>query len=432
MKFFRKQTNWSTLALLSIVPFVPGVSYAMAPELTSVMPYVDQANAAAQGAMSKCAGAPPSAMAQCTSCANHLTGTAVAGLPKIKEIVGKYTAATVAGTTSVAQTGKTSAATGSQLGQTVGAEGATDTGSQSNAAREALAKEAQSIFADCDKKAVDSVCNGALNQDDAQKVSDACSSGSRDSGAVAQANGKAGSTLGEMAGALGQAAQALGPLMQQMMQGQGAGAGSSNPYGSTVSKPAPLASAKLSASNPAAGGSVGFGSGASTGVDGTNAASGYAPAYQARSFEAEPTLASSLGGSDPGSTGGASSGGVSTTGASSMGGAGSFGSKDSSGASKMGEKNAGIMDPNNFEMPSGGSSGGRPFLGLKSKSASLEDSASGADTSSSFASELGLDEEGRDLASTDQLGSDIHGEESGTLFDAIRSKYSEIKKRGNI
>lgn len=434
MKFFRKQTNWSTLALLSIVPFVPGLAFGSI-ELLPAKGHAENAKNSATNAANYCPSVPvmpdPSLKTKCEVCARGLQD-AVSGLSNIEAIIGEYQAATVAGTSSVAGQQALGTATGAQKTQTVGAQGATGVGSQSNAARAQIAGKAADEFKQCLEKAQKAQCDGAPNSAAVTEVSQACTAGQNQAGKVVADNSKAGSTLGEMAGALGQAAQALGPLMQQMMQGQGAGAGSSNPYGSTVSKPAPLASAKLSASNPAAGGSVGFGSGASTGVDGSSAASGYAPAYQARSFEAEPTLASSLGGSDPGSTGGASSGGVSTTGASSMGGAGNFGSKDSSGASKMGEKNAGIMDPNNFEMPSGGSSGGRPFLGLKSKSLSMDDGSSGTDTSSSFASELGLDEEGRDLASTDQLGSDIHGEESGTLFDAIRSKYSEIKKRGNI
>lgn len=430
MKFFRKQTNWSTLALLSIVPLVPGVSFAMTPELNSVLPALNNAKQAAENSQA-CPGTPTD-QPGCQACTQHLSNVFNQLDKSVAGAIQAYSGATAAGVTSAAQTGAAATVVGAQKTQTTGAEITSGNGSQSNAARAKIAKDAAAAFQKCQSEATGGACASAKNIQSAQQVAEACGQGAGQASTVAEANGKAGSTLGEMAGALGQAAQALGPLMQQMMQGQAAGADPSNPYGSTVSKPAPLASAKLSASNPAAGGSVGFGSGASTGMEGANAASGYAPAYQARSFQAEPTLASSLGGSDPGSTGSAGSGGASSTGASSMGGAGGFGSKDSSGASKMGEKGSGILDPNNFEMPSGGSSGGRPFLGLKSKSLSMDDGSSGVDTSSSFANELGLDEEGRDLASTDELGSDIHGEESGTLFDAIRSKYSEIKKRGNI
>lgn len=429
MRFLKKHTNWSSLALLSILPLVPQTAKGVELEPTRVQ--ASNAEAAAQNAADYCKALTGPTRQPCESCAQDLQA-AVNGLKQnVDKILESYIATTAAGTTSVAQQGSKATAIGSQHTQTTGAGGATGTGSQSNAARAKLASNAEKLFGDCVEKASNSSCNGAPNSAAAGEVKQFCTAGQQKSSEVAQANSKAGSSLGEMASALGQAAQALGPLMQQMMQGQGAGAGSSDPYGSSVSKPAPLASAKLSSSSPAAGGSVGFGSGSSTGVNGTNSASGYAPAYQARSFEAEP-LGSSLSGSDSASLGSSGGGGtVSSSGASTMGGGG-FGSKDSSGASKMAEAGNGILDPNNFEMPAGGSSGGRPFLGLKSKSAGLEDSSGGVDTSSSFSSELGLDDEGRDLASTDQLGSDIHGEESGTLFDAIRSKYSEIKKRGNI
>jgi hypothetical protein len=427
MRTLWKNLGWGLIPVLALAPLS---GYSL--ELNAVQSAVSNAKQAADGSQA-CPSQLPNDISQCQLCTNHLIQT----YNKLKEDVDKamvaYGGSTVAGGAAVGAAADKGLAQAGQKTQTSGGQGVKNSGNQGQQARAASAGSAAQAFKDCAGTAEGGACSGAKNSNFATQLKDACSQGDQIAEAVKKEKEASGSSMGDMASMLGQAAQALGPLAQMLAgQQQTPTTTPSSTSPSSVSKPAQVSSAKLSdGSSTLAGGAVDFGGGATTEVaKGTNAASGYAPGFEAQNFAPDPSLAEALGGTNPGSTGGG--GAFSASGASSAG--GGFGGKsgDSSGASKMGDKTAGILDPGNFEIGGGGGGGGgKPFLGLKSKSSELADLTSG-DAGADVLGEGGFDEGGRDLASSDQLGSDIHSEDGGTLFDAVRSKYSEIKKRGNI
>jgi hypothetical protein len=427
MSFNYKKIGILMVPILSLSP----LSSLGALELGMVKSVVSNVESMAGQASTPCVPSDPN-FASCNSCAEKLKSVSSDLKQSVDAALKSYNAGTGAGAVGVAVAG---------MGPSDAQKNSVNTGKNTNEvgkgaqdARAASSAQAAKAFERCQQDAKSACPGGVPNKQVADEISNECKNGQTVAGEVAKEKAASSGSLSDMAGMLGQAAQALGPLMQAMQKPPGASESGVPKTPSNISKPTPVAGSKLSdGATRAAGGAIGFGGGTGTSMDGAgaNAASGYASPYEARDFSADPNLAESLGGSDPGGKlGSAGSGGFSASGAGSSGGGG-FGSKDSSGASTMGEKPNAILDPGAFEVGAGGGgSSGKPFLGLKSKSLDLADLAGDAG-GSGVIGEGGFDEGGRDLASSDG-NSDIHSEEGGTLFEAIRMKYSEIKKRGNI
>lgn len=296
------------------------------------------------------------------------------------------------------------------------------------------------LVADAGKKCssdLKSSCNQATMAESdnsaAQKTLDACDQVSQNGDQIASEKAKSGGEMGD----LSQLASALGQALGAMKPKESSPSTPTTPNSGLSSQPttaAGLDGSKLdSALNPT-GASIG-----ALGTNGTALTDSKAGASKgtAGSSGSDPAIAASLGGSDygtglemmPGGSHGAA------TGASSGGYGGGSGS-GSSGASMMGSAkdaaaaaaaNAANSDMGAYEMPMGGG-GSKPFLGLKSKSV---DEASLDETAPGMLADLGVEEGERGLASTD-ANADIHPENEGNLFVVIRSKYAEIKKRGNI
>lgn len=377
-------------------------------------------------------------ISNCTTCKQSLEEAIKGVTDKYPGLVAKSKAAdakasTNAATTAAATTGKQDTSQGST--QNVKSGAVTGLNIKAGAATELSAAGKA-----CAKK-IEGSCQVPLAQDDITKVdkaTQACERIAKESAATAVEKTGSGMDMGQLAQLAGAAMQA----MQAMKPNAGAeSAAPSSLSQSTPTTPtiANAESSKLGGAGERIGSTVGFGgatnpSGASIagGPSSGTFASGLASPFGAQSFE--PELAESLGGSDPGSFGNASSPSV-ASGAGSPGGGGASG--DGSGSSRLGSAEeeaarAAALAAAESAYEIGGGGGGRPaFLGLKSKSGDLELGEEGA-AGDGVLGELGIDEEGDREVASDVGVNDIGDENGVTLFKVIHSKYAEIKKRGNI
>jgi hypothetical protein len=278
-------------------------------------------------------------------------------------------------------------------------------------------------------------CTGlaAADSQRARELLENCDRIAREAGAIAAEKTGQGIDMGQLAQLAGAAAQMMGAM--QPKGGAKPESGVSSAYSPTPVAQASPSTSGLGSGQDTLGTSAGFSNtnptGASLKNDGAGG-TGFAGPVASRSFE--PSLAAALGGTEFGAFDGAGNGIANTTPSQGAGGGGGFGS---SGASMMGDGKdpaAAAADALNrelagYELGAGGGGGGRPFLGLKSKSGDLGD-LGGDDLGNGLLGDLGLDDD-HEYASEGSYG-DIRGEDGVTLFRVIHSKYAEMKKRGSI
>jgi hypothetical protein len=298
--------------------------------------------------------------------------------------------------------------------------------------RAAIAKKLAFTAETCAEQ-IDSSCGQVSSNDksQAQNASKGCSQIQQGALAAAGERASEGMNMGQLGQLAQGAAQGLGALAGQ---GSGSGQQASGDTPSSISDPSPSGTSLGSSLATPSG--VAFDTttnpSAATTTDNPGATN-YASPTASQSTGWDPTVASSLAGTDTGATSGSSPSFAS----SSPSGSGATGPTSSSGASMMGAVNkAGAAAPGNGENNEVSLAGGgiKPFLGLKSHPDDLADLANDPNNNPDSLGGLTSDQEsadgGRELASV--AGSDIHAEDGSSIFQAIHTKYSEMKKRGGI
>ena len=361
--------------------------------------------------------------------------------------VGNDAASVAKGKSSMAQ--GQAAMTANQSSHQNTSSGVDKSGNQAQAERAANASNLGKQFGSCAKD-VEQACQGNIDEQDKQKgkeAKQACEEGAKASEAVAADKAGSGMDMSQLGQMASQLAQGLGSMMQKK-QGENSTPTPTDASAASVSTPETPAQANMEASK--IGGALQQAQAANfdnvngkTADVGTGAASvpGSSPKQVAasQSYDSGGNTGGGSGtaGSDPRGGGAGFAGGLGTSG----GGAGSGGG-NSSGASSYdpnaaaAKAAAGGQDANGAYEIAGGGSGSR-FLGLKGKNGDLTDldGALGTEAGGSgldLASLGNGDEAGRDLASGGEgQAADIHAD-SSSLFNVIRSKLVEIKKRGNI
>jgi hypothetical protein len=323
-------------------------------------------------------------------------------------------------------------------------------GKQAQAQRATNASGLGKQFSSCAQE-VEQACQGNIDDQDKQKgqeAKQACEEGAKASEAVAAEKSGSGMDMGQLGQMAQQLAQGLGSMMQKK-QGESStptptdssSSGLSTPAEATMASSKPngalqhAQSATFDGVNAAKVAEVGTnGTAFNNGAGGAGVLPAASQSYDSGGAGGSGSESSSYG-SDP--RGGGGFAGLGTSGGGAGGGGG-----NSSGASTFdpdaaaAKAAAGGQDANGaYEIGAGGGGGSR-FLGLKSKSGDLSDldgalggesGGAGLDLAS-----LGGGEEGRGPASEGEgQNADIHADGS-SLFNVVRSKLVEIKKRGNI
>ena len=383
----------------------------------------------------------------------------------------------------VASDGAANAGTGAALGAIQGASEARQDQKQIDASKsqaagnkgmnqkannsKAISQAGQNCAEDIKNQCQDGQQLAGEDQNNVKQAKNACEQLQKEGAANAAENAGKGMDMGQLGQMAQQLAQGLGSMMKGKEGGGDKGGATADPYQSSLSDPYSSASTTSAtevtpnASNIATPDSSKSLARATNGAlfDGVNAASNSSPigAIGANGAATDGVHANA-GSNTPGGNGmehygpdtaytagtnGGSGGGGSPSMAGGMGGSfGGGGSGDTSGASQFdpnaknaaGAGGAGASGDGNYEISQGG--GGRSFIGLKSKSAELGDldGALGGEGGSGGLDLASLgEEEGRDLASEGgEMAADIHADDGSSLFNVIRTKLVEIKKRGNI
>lgn len=379
---------------------------------------------------------------------------------KLRETFGNVDSAVAGGVTkdrsiAAAGTGITKnisgAANGKQDNSMNSENGVQNAGKQAQGERSANAKQVAAAFEKCKSDIQSSCQESQLGNSDKKPYSQAkqaCEEGAKESNAVAAEKAGSGMDMGQ----LGQMAQQLAQGLGSMMQKKGGEKENATPTDSSAASISAPPEATMGSSKPdgalqtaqsatfdnmdgAKVADIGKnGTAFSNGTNGTGAAPAASQSYD--SGGAGSSGESGTIGSDP-RGGGGMAGGLGASG----GGAGSGGGS-SSGASTFdpnaaaAKAAAGGQDANGAYEIAGGGSGSR-FLGLRSKSGDLSDLDGALGTESGGAgmdlASLGNDAGGdRGLASEGEAqNADIH-DDGSSLFNVVRSKLVEIKKRGNI
>ncbi|RZA05834.1 MAG: hypothetical protein EOP11_11855 [Proteobacteria bacterium] len=292
---------------------------------------------------------------------------------------------------------------------------------------------------------VEQACQGDIDQADKDKgkeAKQACEEGAKASEAVAADKAGSGMDMSKMGEMAGKAAEMLQQMMKKKEEGAKDAAAVADQAASGIAAPAEatIAATKSEGASQFAQSATfdGLEAARATTDGGGGAAAAAGNGAQAQSYtHGSEGSDTGTNGSDPRGGAGISSGGGSYSPTAGGGGGGS-----SSGASsydpnaEAAKAAAGGADPASgaYEISSGGG-GGSKFLGLKSKSSELSDldGALGGEGGAGLnLAALGAEGEGRDPASEGSTqNADIHADGS-SLFNVVRSKLVEIKKRGNI
>ncbi len=333
----------------------------------------------------------------------------------------------IVGANAISNSAISNASNGQQKNSEQSAHKVQTTSDASQQQRAALAKRLAANAQACSAE-LQSACSGQMAPDD-QSAYNQAKQGCEQVASAAEANAAEKLASGGMMDGLGQMAGKLGEALGQMMGGgAGGGAAPGSPYTDTY-KPTidPLPSTNIAGNGAgstvkldsitAKGTSIDPADTGTASTDGAGAYAGYSPSTGGLSSESGLDLAGNGGASKHG-------GAVKVSMAN---GAGGTGASKMAGKEELAKGAAAAGAGANYEIPSAGGGSKSSFLGLKSKA--YEEEAAG-ETGVGVLGDLGVDGE-RGLASL-QESPGVRAENEGSLFVVIRSKYAEIKKRGNI